>query len=244
MAAPGYLPHQGVLTVEQADELGDWTQNAPGYLKTKGRYKPYGVIHRKDRLPEDEEDFYFQKIRRKGFVSGGPTHLGPGSNRGCTNAEDEVYSDGIKYCRKKCKAGWTRNEDTHRCYKQDAVRRRRFECREGYTRNQATGRCRKFAIDPLPLDPLPLDPLPLDPDELAAMFAEQGQQGANAVPLNQDQVAALNLQNLPVGGVAPIPAQVAQQVANANNIDMDDLDAIDMDELLGWDEVDMDELPW
>ena len=76
------------------------------------------------------------------------------------------------------------------------------------------------------------------------MFAEQGQQGANAVPLNQDQVAALNLQNLPVGGVAPIPAQVAQQVANANNIDMDDLDAIDMDELLGWDEVDMDELPW
>jgi hypothetical protein len=225
MAAPGYLPHQGVLSVEEADELGELTQNAPDYLKTKGRYKPYGVIHRKDRLPDDDEDIYFQKIRRKGFESGGPVDLGPGSGRDCTNAEDEVYRNGIKYCRKKCKQGWTRNQDTHRCYKQDAVRRRRFECREGYTRNQATGRCRKFAID---LDDEEAEEEDIVGDVGVIDFDELFGQDADAIPLNEDELGDLfadqDIQDDPVGQPVPIPADLGDAF-------WDEADAVDINEL-------------
>jgi hypothetical protein len=221
MAAPGYLQDQGVITVEQAEELDDLTQNAPDYLRTKGRYKPYGVRHGKDRLPDEEEELYFQKVRRKGFVSGGPVQLGPGTNRNCTAGEDQMIVNGTRYCRKTCKPGWTRNPDTHRCFKQDAVRRRRFECREGYGRNQATGRCRKFAIN---FDGEEEDDDVVGDIDFDALFGD-----GEAVPVGADQLAELygqDVPDIPMGEPAPIPANEAEQF-------WDEADAVDMDDLMG-----------
>ena len=147
MAAQGYRNIAGVLDLGEETALRDMNNATAQHLRTKGRYKPHGVSHRKDREPDDDgDDRYYQKIRRKAFVSTAPpVNHGAGTNRVCAQGEDEVYGpQNQKYCRKKCSAGWRRNPTTHRCYKEDAVRRRRFECRVDYGRNNATGRCKKI----------------------------------------------------------------------------------------------------
>jgi hypothetical protein len=144
MAQQGYGDAEGVMTLEEAANLD--AINAAN-LDTKGRYKPHGVYYRGDRVTEHDDDdpYIYQELRRKLFDSG-QLRVGPGTNRVCSNDEEEIFEHPMnrqRYCLKPCKQGQMRNWNTNRCFNVDAVRRRRFKCRPGYLRNEQTDRCKK-----------------------------------------------------------------------------------------------------
>jgi hypothetical protein len=201
-----YRPTAMEISAAEEAELRDNNDNAPQYMRTTGRYQPYGVSHKNDR-DRDGDDMYFQNVRRNQFDPVQRNYNHVPSNRPCRADEDRIHD---QFCRKKCKTGWKRNSESLRCYKDDAVRRRRFDCRKGYERNATTGRCRKIRnqggnggndgaaatviipeIEAL-INGAAGSFIPLNPAQVAAVFPE-GNAGAagSFLPLDDDVFADL-----------------------------------------------------